>query len=419
MSPRERIEYIICRVVCAATLLSVVGCSKGDDGATLAGGEAITFEEYDFKDEVSSGSTRASLVTGFVSGDRFEVYAYSVAAGGTPEADAVADIMDGDIVTLSESGKWEYSPTKYWADRGNDVQFFAFMPDSVGSINDECYPPVLTYTMDEDATKHKDLLAAKSVYAEAIYSGVSFAFDHVLAAIGFSVKGSTSRKLTGVELKGVFASGTISYSSNGWSSSTGADVDNCTAGITATIPTSKDVAVNVTTDNGYIMAIPQTIPTTATVAITYESTSGGSSITREISIYSSSLLSWEKGKKYIYCITLSDPLSIELANWEDIESDDTQFDVGQDAESGFSVTDYLDGAATDKVEDDDGFDLDIYPDDDAESEDMVSVANTQDGYSIDGYSLSTPSVSGDSVDSNSDGYSVDGYTSNDAMEDTI
>lgn len=180
----------------------------------------------------------------------------------------------------------------------------------------------INYIMPTTCANQPDLMIAtprKDIFPQ-IGGSVSLEFEHALAAIGFKVKGVTTLKLLSVTLKGISNEATLTHDGTSCVWSDPESTDDFLAGITAATPTSTTEANLVTTSSGYIMAIPQTAPSTAEVKITYCSTADeNTTLSETLSLPSSTV--WEASQIYHYTITLEEEsakITIELEDdWTD------------------------------------------------------------------------------------------------------
>lgn len=332
---RETYITLSLGVAVALTLL-VAGCSKDKNAIDIMEG-AITFEGSSLSDDF----TRGSLVSEFVAGDSFGAYVYATLSGADVDLYNTDDIMTDKEVTLSSDGVWSYDGSAYWPSSSYDTHFFAYTPYSSSASQTTTYPQI-SYTMYPNCSYHTDLIVAAKLYTEA-EAGVDVAleFEHALSPIAFQVKGSCGRTLTGVTIDDYYTMGYLSYdgSTFSWTVLTMKNSSVCAAGITATTPDEDpDVTTFATADDGYIMALPQTLPTGATVTISYVNTDDEAedktTYTKTIDMPSGT--TWAMGTKYLYTITLSDPITIEIGDWNTVDPENTQDEVSD----GFEIVDY-------------------------------------------------------------------------------
>ncbi len=358
---------VVCRALLAAALCFVAGCKKEKSGEIELSDDAISFEEYSFSDSVTKGASTDT----FSDGDNFGVYTYSVTSGGSVGSSTPPDIMENVEVTLNDLS-WEYSPIAYWPPIGNDTHFIAYSPyeDADAGISVDLASstggyPTITYKMPGECTDQPDLLVASKVYLSSELGGglkVNLTFDHKLSPIYFQVKGEAGMTLQSVILRDIYDAGDLTYDGSAWSWESYSSRSDFVfgAGITPTEPTSATDAVVVTTDDGYIMAVPQKIPSGAKVLIGYSLTSDLDTILeRDITIPTSVVDEWEAGNKYLYTISLGSQISIEISDWNWVNSDDTQDNIVDI----FKINDYEGSyAAEDSIKDSDGIEVEEYTD---------------------------------------------------------
>ena len=132
--------------------------------------------------------------------------------------------------------------------------------------------PTLTYTVPTDITKQPDLMVATSKDIHPTTGKVPLAYKHALTCIAFKAKGS-GQKITGVKVKGVAASGTLSVDAAGnpvWGSLSNPGTIEYTAGLNAAEITTGATLVDILNADGYLMMIPQTLTANAELIVTMD-----------------------------------------------------------------------------------------------------------------------------------------------------
>ncbi len=314
MDLRER-KYLsrVCRVAVSVSLLFLAGCSEldymEDDGV-------ITFDNSSLKDEVSRGA----ILSAFSSDDSFGSFAYSVKTGEDFTTEK-PDLMDNTKVTLSEEGKWEYSPMAMWSDYGYDSHFVGYAPYNdpqkngiTATVPTDGGYPIIRYDMPIACADQPDLMVATLSRVCFERDAVNFKFSHQLASILFQVKGNVEMTIQKLELKGVVDGGDLTYDGSKWSwtNPTISD-DGYVAGIDVGVEINEETAIVITQDDGCLMVIPQEITESVTLDITYTNEKNPNGA--EELMYSSISLPeggiWSGGNKYLYTITLENVITIE------------------------------------------------------------------------------------------------------------
>ena len=239
----------------------------------------------------------------------FGVFADVNAAGEalTPEG---TDFMNNDKYT-HDSGTVTTETTKYWIP-DTETQFYAYYP----------FGSVASYLLHVDANHQDndcvDILWAKP--AVVTYNSgddapatVNLDFKHQLAFIEFQAKEGTI--VSGVKINSLTFTlnkeGDFNVKTAVWSNvGNSGEYDFSAASLTSSYVTI-----------GKVLVIPQNV---AAVTINYTATIFGytyANKTRTIPVSKLGVTSWEKGKKYIYKISIdsSDVISfgVSVSNWDD------------------------------------------------------------------------------------------------------
>ena len=252
-----------------ATALLLSGCSSDDDSVQesktplLPLTIEVTENPYVNTDEAGSRMKRAPIIT-TSSLTAFQInYVY----GGLSSSEDINVTADGAHHWTTDDG---------WPVGGNTiVNWYAKSSGDFSNEND----PYIDFTMEEDATKQKDLLVAT---ASGSYAGTGgtlfFAFDHVCTALRFYVKKSTNLDaytltVSNITLCNVKKTGEYHYNTSSWSSvGTNANFSLYT-GSAKTLGSSTYEALD-TSDSPYLFLIPQTL--TAWDGMCSISSNGGS-----------------------------------------------------------------------------------------------------------------------------------------------
>lgn len=178
----------------AAAAIMMVGCSKDQVVSEMPQDNAINFGMYFGRD---AQSRAAIMNTTDLEKQSFGVFAYYTDGAVYNPGDVNSNFMYNQEVTYSS--KWTYSPLKYWPNENTDyLSFYAYAPHinksngniaiAAGFDNNTASAPSITYTLDDDQSKHVDLLWATPKHnqqKQAYAQDVKFTFNHALSRIGF------------------------------------------------------------------------------------------------------------------------------------------------------------------------------------------------------------------------------------------
>lgn len=180
----------------AAAAIMMVGCSNDQVVSEMPQDNAINFGMYFGRD---AQSRAAIMDLDDLKAQSFGVFAYYTDNGDYVEGTSTPNFMFDQNVKWDGVDTWAYSPLKYWPNEATDkLTFFAYAPhreQSNGNIapaagfnNASASAPSVTYTLDDDQSKHVDLLWATPVENETKQTTtekVHFVFKHALSRIGF------------------------------------------------------------------------------------------------------------------------------------------------------------------------------------------------------------------------------------------
>lgn len=294
-----------------------VGCSEDSSLLTISG-DAITFDAPSFKDEVT-GTTRATIVSAFASGDSFGTFAYH----NYNLTNTTSTIMSNQMVTKGSDGSWSYSPTQYWdVATTSTYDFYAYAPHestATTAYNDTTEKPQLTYAPSTTVTNQVDLLFAEPLTGLTSQSGdVKFDFNHALTAIQFEAKvldESVTGLLYKIELQGIYASATadIDGETIEWSYPETPTTANYSAALnfdeekTYRTISSTTATTDLTPDDGVLLLLPQTLPSTALLVATL-TVNGVDNV--EVSFSFPTDTAWSANTKVTYTITFGTTVSV-------------------------------------------------------------------------------------------------------------
>lgn len=215
---------------------------------------------------------------------------------------------------IYNAGKWDYDgiQEKWNATTVDDrFTFFAYAPFAssangiqVNGTSATKEIPTLTYTVPTDVTKQPDLMVAiPRKNTPPLSSPVTLQMRHALTCVGFQVAGD-GNKVSGIAIRGVSMSGTLSIDGNSISWSNLGPVDTSTD-FSASLNTDEGknyytatptFSTNLMKENGYLMMIPQTLGSEARIIITEED---GNTIEIGLDTYT-----WQPGKQTNYKISI-------------------------------------------------------------------------------------------------------------------
>lgn len=203
-------------------------------------------------------TTRAAETTTSLNsaGKTFGVWGYSTF--NTTET----TVFSNQAVTYNgTSGKWEYSPLKFW-DKESSYKFYAYFPhqDTGGSpafgVAINAGTKTLTFTdFTVNPADYTDLLVANEISrAAAVNTNVGFTFNHILSNINLAFKKGTqiaaskltlqSVKLYGMNNKGTFAQTASGAVAGTWTTSEAVTLASATE--FATTPAGDEVTATTT-----------------------------------------------------------------------------------------------------------------------------------------------------------------------------
>lgn len=308
----------------ALAAAAMVGCSQNEEIDNAAQKAEVNFKT------VVGISTKA-VVMNTTDFKTFLVNAYNTGSENMGAVSLDASFMSN--VTATKTGEtWGIDKGPFYWPVSDKIQFFAYSPISaVTKYTATTGYPSFDYTV-KVADSQEDLLAAKAEnQTKALNStgGVTLTFQHILTQINFSaefVDANATYSVSKIEIVGVKSQGTFSYIAGNdkvgsWVE--GSDTDNYeyAADYNAT---AVNKIVDFSTDSNALMLLPQTLPATAKIQVTYEASVGGTTTfdgIKEVAITGT----WGVGQKIRYTLKLaSDAAEVKLVpsvgNWDDPET---------------------------------------------------------------------------------------------------
>ena len=340
--------------IAAMAALTLVSCSSDDLNSlsdNSSKNEAISFDGYLGRSAVAVNGTRGSVLGKPAlqnSTEGFGVF------GNYKEDDGQefgSGLFNNQKVTYKASA-WTYTPLKFWPTQGH-IDFLAYAPydsqyDNIVTNDNQ----KLTFIVNSDIEKQKDLLYANAVdqtlaKISSAKKKVKFQFAHALSKLGYKVKlsgnysSNATFKLTKITLAGspngaekaFYTSGKIDLSktntaSDLWSEYAGdkQNFDWFSGSSTVTGTDLKHPDENRAENKDYLFVIPQKFKTGTdklyviveyTITYTNDPTN---SITN--TVYKQLLNDFEPGKAYMIKLTLGLPIEFDadVTTWGDDNS---------------------------------------------------------------------------------------------------
>ena len=298
---------IACRIAgcLAAFRLTLVACtSTVDDG--LQNSRAITF--------TPAADTRAA-VTGYEDMGDFQVWGWY---GGDGTA-APNNVFDGTVV-YKDAG-WNYTDgVRYWK-AGETYNFYAVYPTDVkANVSSEGTITVTDFDCSQTGDAAVDLMTATATGNGSNPAPVALTFNHELARVNIIVTSEGDAvNISDARLYGISHIGSLK--GNEWDFGGISDV-NAPSFETE----SLSIPANDTQDyflfGGDLLLPPhKSLSDNATLDFSYQYTIGDTtSKSASIKLKTSSVTTWEKGKRYNYRINISRnatnvTLVVEVTNW--------------------------------------------------------------------------------------------------------
>ncbi len=218
--------------------------------------------------------------------------------------------MDNRYFTVSSDGEWkiEGDPEPWGYTLSSDkYTFFGYSPFDGGNQGVKSYIEngelVIDYEAPSNSIDQPDLMYAlprKDIVAQVV-KGVTLNFYHALSSVSFDVITMTTDRISAIDVSEIVSEGSLRWDyglnlptwslKESTSKSFSVEVDYYTL--------SSETSVQVNTDRGYLMMIPQVLTNGANVTLTLES---GEQL--DLTIPAGTV--WEAGSKYNYVIQLEE-----------------------------------------------------------------------------------------------------------------
>ena len=323
--------------------MMLVSCeTNSDDFKEL---NKIEFEYSDSKEITARGTATDNTTI-----DNFGVYAYYT-EGDYNESTSVPNFMFNTKVSRTSSTSWTYNPVMYWPVVGG-VSFFAYSPHddpniTLGSTPTTKGAPLITYTVPNEVVNHRDLLISKPLYNQTktslnnVNKKLTIPFKHALSAIIFQARVDQASPTYVIKVKSVTIGklknkATVNYTTSDLSS----DISLDAIDMNYKVQTNKELEdldisniityTNISTADGKLMLLPQTIDETDKVTVVVEMNIGGTVTERTSVVKLSDLIpTMERAKMYsikINVLGLADvDLEISVNTWKTATIDVPEF----------------------------------------------------------------------------------------------
>lgn len=341
--------------IAAMAALTLVSCSSDDLDSfsdNSSKNEAISFDGYLGRSAVAVNGSRGSVL------DKDALQKLPETAGafgvfGNYSKDATTaygeNLFKNQKVFYSNS-EWTYTPYKYWLPEGH-IDFLAYAPYDATKTALTDSKSKISFTVDEDIAKQKDLLWANAAGQKQANNPVKFTFNHALSRLGYTVKlkkdcsDDVTITLKSITLAGAadgttpvfYKSGTIDLSKVNneglWSDQTGQQKFDWFSGdYKVNSSTASHPDVNREKDKDYLFVIPQDFSETGTdnlyvkvvYSIQYKDIS--EVFTNEVSKQIKQ--KFEQGKAYTINLTIGRPIDFDVdvvTGWD--PTDGTPIDI--------------------------------------------------------------------------------------------
>ncbi|MEG1671089.1 MAG: fimbrillin family protein [Mucinivorans sp.] len=210
-------------------------------------------------------------------------------------------IYNSKVIKVGTSTTWRCDPPQYWPPAASgSLSFFAYAPYAPAGLTFSAATaagiPTLTYQTPEAVDEQVDLLFAAPAYDQVYNStqNVPMNFTHILSAITFSARlkdalaaGFSRLSVRGVAISGLNTQGTYTYGTPGaWASGAGTpqiysvSVDGGQLVAKELTTTAQSISAT----SKIMIAIPQTIPAAAKIAVRMQYYADGSAIPQELTV---------------------------------------------------------------------------------------------------------------------------------------
>lgn len=320
-------------ILTAAVAMMFASCTKTSFIDTPVSKQAISFDSFMHKatkaSEIKTGATLQAT--------QFNLKAFQLNATTIGAATSAPVFFSETLKYSSEvlTDAWQTSKLYYWPSTtlgtspSESLSFYAYNESCTWNQNnpaDASNRPTIVYTVAATAAAQKDIIAA---CAEAQTYGttgtVALNFEHILSQIEVQAKGKeleitsgsyadVKYEISAMSIQDVKPTVTYTFAL-GTTAASGTKTDydyalistDFAAGHPHTTSSVESTYTAITAEGGYLMVPPQDLSGSgenATLSITYKATIGDQ-VVYEGTKTAALAQVWEKGKKYIYQITLT------------------------------------------------------------------------------------------------------------------
>lgn len=343
--------------IAAMAALTLVSCSSDDLNSlsdNSSKNEAISFDGYLGRSAVAVNGTRGSVLDK----DALQKLPETVGAFGVfgnyskDATTAYGENLFKNQKVFYSNLEWTYTPYKYWLPEGH-IDFLAYAPYDATKTALTDSKSKISFTVDEDIAKQKDLLWANAAGQKQANNPVKFTFNHALSRLGYTVKlkkdcsDDVTITLKSIRLAGAadgttpvfYKSGTIDLSKINneglWSDQAGQQKFDWFSGdYKVNSSTASHPDVNREKDKDYLFVIPQDFSETTAGAVKLYVIVEYSIQYKDISEVFTNKVSkqiiqkFEQGKAYTINLTIGRPIDFDVnvvTGWD--PADGTPIDI--------------------------------------------------------------------------------------------
>ena len=241
--------------------------------------------------------TRAAK-DGFGAGDAFSVWGWYAddAAGTNPR-----QVFKAEEVTNGGNNSWSYDGTQYWI-AGKTYDFYAVYPTTVtATVSSDGTIKVDDFDASKTGTEAVDLMTAERKGMDgSVPETVAFTFGHELSRLSFTVTSEgdavtiVSAALVGANYKGTLSGET-------WSVLTASTADGPFKAENVSLTAEN---LSATLFGGDLLLIPSNSLANAQLTLTYYYDDATETTTKTLSLGTTTVTAWEKGKSYQYKVAI-------------------------------------------------------------------------------------------------------------------
>lgn len=341
--------------IAAMAALTLVSCSSDDLDSfsdNSSKNEAISFDGYLGRSAVAVNGTRGSVLDKDALQKLSETDgAFGVFGNYSKEAaESYGQNLFNNQKVFYSNSEWTYTPYKYWLPEGH-IDFLAYAPYDA---NTELTDSKISFTVDKDIAKQKDLLWANAKNQTQDNNPVKFTFNHALSRLGYTVKlkkdcsDDVTITLKKITLAGsqngtdgaFYETGTIDLSKGNkdegiWSDQTGQQKFDWFSGaynVNSSTASHPDIVRE--KDKDYLFVIPQDFSETTPgavklyVIVEYSIQYNGISEVFTNTVHKQIIQKFEQGKAYTINLTIGRPIDFDVTvvtGWD--PTDGTPIDI--------------------------------------------------------------------------------------------